>query len=125
MPAWDSATVQEKAVYTSELHQRLQVLQCPQSTLLCDPLCEDAIHSEMRDGAVLDTLLALVETAYTLLPLTGCVPVWPGRQTGQQQDSGVERRGDALPPGQQHTLPGLACCRHREAQEVRQRIYTQ
>ena len=83
MPAWDSATVQEKAVYTSELHQRLQAVQCPQSTLLCDPLCEDASHSEMRDGAVLDTLLALVETAYTMLPLTGCAPVWPGRQTGK------------------------------------------
>ena len=32
MPAWDSATVEEKAVYTSQLHQRLQAVKCPQSS---------------------------------------------------------------------------------------------
>ena len=85
MPAWDSATAEEKAAYTRELHQRLQAVQCPQSMLLCkDPLCEDASHSEMRDSAVLDILLALVETAYTSLPLTGGVPGRPGGRPGEQ-----------------------------------------
>jgi hypothetical protein len=36
-----------------------------------DPLCEDRSHTEDRDVVVLDILLAVVETSYTCLPLTG------------------------------------------------------
>ena len=87
MPAWDSATAEEKAAYTAQLHRRLQEVQCPQSMLHCrDPLCGDAGHSEARDGAVLDILLALVETAYTSLPLTGGVPGRPGGRPEEQRD---------------------------------------
>ena len=85
MPAWDSATPEEKAAYREQLQRRLQAVQCPQSMLHCrDPLCRDASHSEARDSAVLDILLALVETAYTSLPLTGGVPGRPGGQEEQR-----------------------------------------
>ena len=87
MPAWDSATQEEKAAYTEQLHQKLQSIQCPQSMLHCrDPLCMDGRHSEERDGAVLDILLALVETAYTALPLTGGVPGRPGDPPEERRD---------------------------------------
>ena len=36
-----------------------------------DPLCEDRSHTEDRDVVVLDILLAVVESSYTSLPLTG------------------------------------------------------
>ena len=85
MPAWDSATLEEKMAYREQLHRRLQAVQCPLSMLHCrDPLCRDGSHSEDRDSAVLDILLALVETAYTSLPLTGGVPGRPGGQKEQR-----------------------------------------
>ena len=87
MPAWDSATTEEKAAYTEQLYQKLQNVRCPQSMLHCrDPLCDDAGHTEERDGAVLDILLAIVETAYTALPLTGGVPGRPGSPPEEQRD---------------------------------------
>ena len=87
MPAWDSATDEEKAAYTAQLHSRLQAVQFPQSMLHCrDPLCEDADHSEARDSAVLDMLLALVETAYITLPLTGGVAGRPGARPEDQRE---------------------------------------
>ena len=58
--------------YTKTLHQKLQTVQCPGSMLHCrDPMCEDSSHSESRDVVVLDILLAMVETSYVCLPLTG------------------------------------------------------
>ena len=50
-----------------------------------DPLCSNTSHSEDRDGAVQDILLALVETAYTSIPLRGGVPGRPGGH-GDQRD---------------------------------------
>ena len=86
-PAWDSATTEEKAAYTEQLHHKLQTVHCPESMLYCrDPLCEAASHTEDRDGAVLDVLLAVVETAYTSLPLTGGVPGRPGGQPEKQRE---------------------------------------
>ena len=87
MPAWDSATTEEKLAYTTQLHHKWQAVQCPQSMLHCrDPHCEDGRHTEDRDGAVLDILLAIVETAYTALPLTGGVPGRPGGKPEEQRD---------------------------------------
>ena len=72
MPAWDRATPEELHCYTSSLHERLQTVQCPGSLLYCqDPLCEDSSHTEQRDSVMLDLLMAVVETSYTSLPLTG------------------------------------------------------
>ena len=72
MPAWDRATQDELTAYTSQLHQRLQEVQCPNSMVQCrDPLCTDKSHSERRDSAVLDILFCVVETSYSCLPLTG------------------------------------------------------
>ena len=74
-PAWDRATDQEKAAYTAELERRLQEVQCPASMKNCVNMsCADSSHSEARDSSVLDILLALVETSYTKVPLTGGIP---------------------------------------------------
>ena len=80
MPAWDRATAEELQSYTMELQQRLQALQCPGSLLHCrDPLCGDPSHSEERDGTVLDILMAMVETSFSRLPLTGRAQGGKGR----------------------------------------------
>ena len=72
MPAWDRATHEELHGYTSALHERLQAVQCPGSLLFCqDTQCTDPTHTEQRDSVVLDLLMAVVETSYTSLPLTG------------------------------------------------------
>ena len=72
MPAWDRATPVELQSYTMELQQRLQALHCPGSLLHCrDPQCTEPDHSKERDSLVLDLLMAMVETSYTTLPLTG------------------------------------------------------
>ena len=72
MPAWDRATPEELRSYTAALYERLQAVQCPGSFLYCqDPRCEDSSHTEQRDNVVLDLLMAVVETSYTSLPLTG------------------------------------------------------
>ena len=72
MPAWDRANSEELETYTRTLHQKLQTVRCPGSMMNCqDPLCEDSSHSDSRDSVVLDILLAMVETSYTCLPLTG------------------------------------------------------
>ena len=71
-PHQKPALEKEKAAYKELLHWQLQAVQCPQSMMhFRNPLCWDTSHSEDRDGAVLDILLALVETAYTFIPLTG------------------------------------------------------
>ena len=107
MPAWDRATQDELNTYTSQLHQRLQEVQCPNSMVQCkDPLCTDASHSERRDSAVLDILFRIVETSYVCLPLTGCagrshkqdhevIPGWtvevePHRQKGDLHQAKLE-----------------------------------
>ena len=75
MPAWESATKDEKQNYTAKLHDRLQSVKCPGSMLHCrDSKCSDSVHSKDRDKAMLDILLGIVETSYTTLPLTGKVP---------------------------------------------------
>ena len=72
MPAWDRATPEELQRYTMELQERLQALPCPGSLLHCrDPQCTEPGHSEERDSVVLDLLMAMVETSYTTLPITG------------------------------------------------------
>ena len=72
MPDWDRATEEELACYTSALQLRLQNVQCPDSMLHCrDPLCDNVTHSEKRDAAMLDILMAVVETSYTTLNLKG------------------------------------------------------
>ena len=72
MPAWDRSNSEEILTYTSTLHQKLKTVKCPGSMLHCrDPMCEDSSHSESRDVVVLDILLAMVETSYVCLPLTG------------------------------------------------------
>ena len=72
MPAWDRATSEELHGYTVELQRRLQAVQCPGSLLHCqDPQCEEPSHSAERDSSVLDLLMAMVETSYSCLPLTG------------------------------------------------------
>ena len=72
MPAWDRATPEELHSYTEALHEQLQSVQCPGSLLYCqDPRCEGSSHTEQRDSVMLDLLMAVVETSYTSLPLTG------------------------------------------------------
>ena len=92
--------------------------------------CEDASHSEMRDGAVLDILLALVETAYTSLPLTGGVPGRPRGKPGQQRDVIPGWSAEVEP----FRLASNTCYRawlvagkprHGEAQEAKQRSHAQ
>ena len=51
----------------------------------CDPLFSDEKHSEARDKAMLDILLAVVETSYTTLPLTGRVPCSSGDGQNKHQ----------------------------------------
>ena len=72
MPAWDKATPVELNGYTAALHERLQAVQCSGSLLLCqDPQCKDSSHTEQKDSMVLDLLMAVAETSYPSLPLTG------------------------------------------------------
>jgi hypothetical protein len=61
----------------------------------------------MRDGAVLDILLALVETAYTSLPLTGGVPGRPGGRPGEQREVIPGWSAEVEP----HRLASNACYR--------------
>ena len=80
MPAWDSTTTEEKAAYTEQLYLKLQNVRCPQSMLHCqDPLCDDAGHTEERDGAVLDILLAIRRDCIHRPPSHGR-GTWPPRE---------------------------------------------
>ena len=72
MPAWGRAKEEELEAYARNLHQKLLTVKCPGSLMHCqDPLCEVSAHSDARDNVVLDILLALVESSYSSLPLTG------------------------------------------------------
>ena len=72
MPAWSRAREEELEAYTRTLHQKLTSVRCPGSLVHCrDPLCENSAHSKARDSVVLDILLAMVESSYNCLPLTG------------------------------------------------------
>ena len=47
MPAWGRTTKEELAAYTSQLHQRLQEVQCPNSMVQCkDPMCKDPMCTD-------------------------------------------------------------------------------
>ena len=71
-PAWSKATQDNKAVYTQDLQSKLMAINLPLLELGCEnPHCQDKSHSERRDSFVLDILLALVESSYTSLPLSG------------------------------------------------------
>ena len=61
----------------------------------------------MRDEAVLDILLALVETANTSLPLTGGVPDRPGGRLGEQREVILGWSVEVEP----HRLASNACYR--------------
>ena len=130
MPAWDSATETEKAEYTAKLQSRLQEVQCPASMVHCrDPTCGDNTHSYLRDTAVLDILLAVVETSYTTVPLTGGVPT-AAKGDRPQQEVIPECSAEVEP----YRLEATSChrawlaagkLRQGEAQEARLRSHTQ
>ena len=74
LPDWDRATSEEIYNYRSTLQQKLQAISIPECTAQCmDYNCTDESHSSARDTVMLDTLLAVVESSYTSVPLTGSV----------------------------------------------------
>ena len=132
MPAWDSATETEKADYTAKLQRRLQEVQCPASMVHCrDPTCGNSTHSELRDTAVLDILLAVVETSYTTVPLTGGVPSASKGGDGHPQREVIPGWSSEVEP---YRLEATSCYRawlaagkprQGVAQEARLRSHTQ
>ena len=90
-----NATKEEKNNYTSELHKKLNFVKCPESMLHChDPLCTDSTHSDARDTVMLDILSSIVETSYTMLPVTGGVP---SPLTYQKSPGTKQRRREIIP----------------------------
>ena len=87
-PSWCKAGQEQAQHYKSELQGRLSELNFPLFALSCqNPHCQDHSHSEERDIFMLDILLALVESTYTSIPISG------GR-------GGGGHRGNTLPvPG--------------------------
>ena len=72
-PTWYKATEQEINKYTLDLHCKLSSLEPPACLDCKDMLCHDESHSQDRDSHVLDILIAVIETSYTCIPLSGCV----------------------------------------------------
>ena len=71
-PSWSKATKDDKLEFTMDLQSKLLEIHVPWSDLCCeDPHCQDQAHSVKRDSFMLDILLALVESSYTKLPLSG------------------------------------------------------
>ena len=74
LPDWDRATAEEINNYRSNLQQKLQAISIPECTAHCtDYNCTDESHSSARDNVMLDILMAVVESSYTSVPLTGSV----------------------------------------------------
>ena len=93
LPDWDRATAEEINNYRSNLQQKLQAISIPECTAHCtDFNCTDESHSSARDNVMLDILMAVVESSYTSVPLTGSV-------------GGVNGNKKVLPGWSQHVEP--------------------
>ena len=74
LPDWDRATKEEISNYRSSLQYKLQNITIPGCMLHCtDTFCTEVSHSTASDNLVLDVLMAIVESSYTAVPLTGKV----------------------------------------------------
>ena len=95
-PSWSKADQGQVLDYKSNVQDRLARVYIPQCALSCDdPNCQDTSHSEQRDEFMLDILLAVVESSYVALPLSG------GRGGG-----GHGGKGKAVPvPGWDNVEP--------------------
>jgi hypothetical protein len=81
-PAWYKATEKQIVQYSETLKQKISTVPVPSCLQCQDVKCDIVVHTEARDGFVLDLLGAVIESFHVTIPMVG------GGQGRVKADSG-------------------------------------
>ena len=70
-PAWYKAEQEDRDKYTIDLQAKLSQLTVPASLQCSDVHCSDPVHSEQRDGFVIDMMSSVIESSHANIPMSG------------------------------------------------------
>ena len=70
-PAWNKANEDQHSQFTRTVAEKVDKLVRPHSFDCMDPECKDQLHSEDRDGLLLDLLGCVIESSHEILPMVG------------------------------------------------------
>ena len=70
-PAWYKAENDQLNEYTANLDSKLKTIDIPERIHSSEPNCKNEVHSKDRDKYMLDILSTMIETSYSVIPLSG------------------------------------------------------